>query len=571
MMPTGLDQPPEHPGFAGRFITLMTRRRTIQRTLTIVLLIALGPLALLAAAQGLARLSRDARSANIQLAEAVTDLVSPDRNRLTRLQPLVEMLALKGERALQDAEICKAVREAAEAGLPSYATLAVADGSGRIGCSSQTGWVGNLLPPEGVTQGEALGLTGRALVIGPKLNSLPADIRVAAVVSLQQLATELEPPQQNKGAITLISDGNGRLLAGPAPEGLPLANLIASAGVPLAAEDGKGMKWVLASALLRSADTPAQSMHLLFARPRIGAFGKDWWFFASSFAVPLMALLLASMAIWIGAHHSILRWVTELRQVTARIGEGNYRLSGERFEDAPTEVRSLVADVQRMARTISERDRTLTEAFEDQKQLTLELNHRVRNNLQLISSYLTLQGRGQGADQDAIAQVRLRVSALALVHRLLYTDFDRTALRADILMQGLADLLRQDIGMEAISVEAPAIPIGLDAAVPLALSMVEAASWLKELKQHERGEAADISALRMEVDSNDARLTIKTGPVAAIATADMPRLLAAFARQLGGELSLFSSDGVPAVLQIRMPAANLDREFHASVGNNFQS
>ncbi len=562
-MPTGLDPPPEHLGLPGRLITLMTRRRTIQRTLTIVLLIALGPLALLAAIQGLARLSRDARNANMVLADTAAEMASPDRNRLVRLQPLVELLALQGEHALKSAEACAGVREAAGAGLLSYATLVVADASGRIGCSSAPEWVGNLLPPEGVRQGESLGLTGPALVMGPHAAKPAPGVRVAVVVSLTELAAAIEPPQQNKGAITLIADGGGHFLAGDPPAGLPLDGLGAAARTPVAVEDRNGMEWVLVSSLLRPANAPDQQIHLLFARPRIGAFGKDWWFFASSFAVPLMALLLASFAIWTGANYSILKWVAELRQMAARIGEGNYRLPGERFEDAPTEVRSLAADVQRMARTISERDRTLTEALDRQKGLTLELNHRVRNNLQLISSYLTLQGTGAGADQDAFSQVHLRVSALALVHRLLYTHFDRTALRADVLLTELAHLLRQHCGIEGIAVQAPPVAVGLDAAVPLALGVVEAATWLQE-----RGGAAHISALQFDVDDTDARLTIKAEPLPQVSTTDLPRLLAAFARQLGGELLLFSSEDTPAVLQIRFPSGNIDREFQASVGNN---
>lgn len=558
-MPTGLDPPPPEIGLTGRFITLMTRRRTIHRTLTIVLVIALGPLALLAAMQGVARLSRDARNANMALAEAAIETVGPDRNRLVRLQPMVELLALQGDLALRNPATCEAVREAAAAGLPSYTTLAVADASGRIGCSSAPGWVGNLLPPDGDTDGSALGLSGQALVMGPeKMRNRPGGARVAAVVSLDGLAAVMEPPQKNKGAITLIADGTGRLLAGQQPPGLPISLLHGAAGAPIAVEDASGMEWMLVSALLRPGDTPAQSIHLLFARPRIGAFGKDWWFFASSFALPLLALLLASLAIWKGASHSILRWVTELRQATGRIGEGQYRVSAERFEDAPTEVRSLVADIQRMARTISERDRTLLEALDQQRELTLELNHRVRNNLQLISSYLTLNGPTQGA--DVFAQVQLRVSALSLVHRLLYTHYDRTALRADILLDELQQLLSRACGIENIAVISPQIAIGVDAAVPLALGVVEAATWLQM-------QGVEISFLGLEAEGEEARLTVLTRSQHPLPMVETPRLLKAFARQLGGELTQLSLESARTALQIRFPAQNLDRAFEANVGN----
>jgi light-regulated signal transduction histidine kinase (bacteriophytochrome) len=51
-----------------------------------------------------------------------------------------------------------------------------------------------------------------------------------------------------------------------------------------------------------------------------------------------------------------------------------------------------------------------------------EVNHRVQNSLQLVSSFLALQGRGSGdpALQAALEEARRRLNAVALVHRRLY-------------------------------------------------------------------------------------------------------------------------------------------------------
>ena len=555
--------PLEQPGIAARLITLMTRRRTIHRTLLTVLLVALAPLALLAAIQGITRLSLDARNANRALADTATDMTQPDRNRLERLQPMVELLQLHGDAALNSAEACTEVRHAVQEGLPSYTTLAVADASGRIGCSSDPAWIGNLLPPEGVAQGAPLGLAGTALVIGPA--SAPAPGRtshVAAVVSLEELAAVMGPPQRNKGAVTLLADGSGRILAGNAPPGWQRVPLNPP-GTLARVNDENRKQWVLVNSLLREGRTTASSVHLLFARPGIAAFSKDWWFFVSSFALPLLALLLASLAIWKGAGHSILRWVTELRQTTERIAEGNYRLTGERFEDAPTEVRSLAADIQRMARTLAERDRTLTDALHQQRELKLELNHRVRNNLQLISSFLTVQGADAPHKPDPLEQTRLRVAALSLVHRLLYTHYDRTALRADILLRELAGLLESACGMEGIRVEAPQIPVGVDAAVPIALGVVEAATWLQALGTP----SVRIHALVFEAGRQEACLDMETGSLGRISAADAPRLLSALTRQIGGRLNVIPEAQGCTRLQMCFPSENLDRGFAANTGN----
>lgn len=557
------DPPSERPGIAARLITLMTRRRTIHRTLLTVLLVALAPLALLAAIQGITRLSLDARNANRALADTVTDMTRPDRNRLERLQPMVELLQLHGDAALESPEACAEVRRAVREGVPSYTTLVVADASGRIACSSNPTWVGNLLPPEGVVQGDALGLAGSALVMGPATAPAPGrESHVAAVVSLEGLVAVMGPPQRNKGAVTLLADGTGRILAGDAPPGWQRVPLNAP-GTLVRVDDENEKQWVLVNSLLRETPNPASNILLLFARPSIAAFSKDWWFFVSSFALPLLALLLASLAIWKGAGHSILRWVAELRQTTERIAEGNYRLTGERFEDAPMEVRSLAADIQRMARALSERDRNLTEALHQQRELKLELNHRVRNNLQLISSFLTVQGTDARHKPDPLEQTRLRVAALSLVHRLLYTHYDRTALRADILLRELAGLLETACGMEGIRVEAPQIPVGVDAAVPIALGVVEAATWLQALG----GPSAGLRALIFEAGEKEACLDMETDGLGDVSETDAPRLLTALTRQIGGRLNVLSDAQSPTRLQMCFPSDNLDRGFEANTGN----
>lgn len=83
----------------------------------------------------------------------------------------------------------------------------------------------------------------------------------------------------------------------------------------------------------------------------------------------------------------------------------------------------------RQNRRLKELNLRLTETLEDkdnllqQKELLLrEVNHRIQNSLQLVSSFLGLQARSsedQGL-KDAFEEARRRLSAVALVHRRLY-------------------------------------------------------------------------------------------------------------------------------------------------------
>ena len=114
---------------------------------------------------------------------------------------------------------------------------------------------------------------------------------------------------------------------------------------------------------------------------------------------------------------------------------------------------------------------------EEEKALLLrELNHRVKNNLQMISSLLNLQSRelvGHPAE-EAILSGRHRVEALSLVHRKLYQDGADTKVQIKEYMEelvlglfdGYAAKFNPDFDISNISVP-------IDVAVPLALIVNE--------------------------------------------------------------------------------------------------
>lgn len=532
-----------------RLVTFLTRRRPIHQALLIVLSLALVPLAILAAILGVDRLLSDVRRANQELGAAVLQAASPQMNPLHRVQPLVALLDSHPAIRAGRTEECASLLHAAGEMLGPYVKLVALDEKGRVRCGGEAG--------RQMTAGELWRM--------PRSGPPASGPYVVALVDLAKLANSIEPPQRQRGAFSLLADGSGRILAGKAPAGLDPLPLGPEAGQPGSLVNAVGERWAWSHAPLHSAERAEDSLHLVFVRPWMGGLAGDWWFFASSFALPLAALLLTSVAIWVGANHSILRWVTELRGITGLIGEGNYRLPAERFEEAPLEIRALAADAQRMARTIAERDRTLTEALERQKALTLELNHRVRNNLQLISSYLTLRAGNAGqAEIGPLRELRLRVGALTLVHRLLYRDFERAAVRADVLLQGLVELVATEFETQALTVDAPPVAVGIDSAVPLALCVVEVGAWLREPECL----GCRLQSLSLRLAQGEAALhfEVETDARSARDLPEPPRLLTAFARQLGGRFLTVEDDSGRISLCLIFPESRLDQAFHPNVG-----
>jgi len=89
----------------------------------------------------------------------------------------------------------------------------------------------------------------------------------------------------------------------------------------------------------------------------------------------------------------------------------------------------------------------LERALADKTALLAEVHHRVKNNLQVISSLLNLQRRVAPAGaQDALAESQVRVRAMALIHELLYERGEAASISLTGYLQRLVRLLQESNG-----------------------------------------------------------------------------------------------------------------------------
>ena len=124
------------------------------------------------------------------------------------------------------------------------------------------------------------------------------------------------------------------------------------------------------------------------------------------------------------------------------------------------------------------RDR-LEKLAAQQALLLREVNHRIANSLQLISSLIELQAR-KVADADAreaLKRAAERVEAVTLVHRRLYTSNDVESVAMDQYLEGLVDELQRAVTTEdhvaQISLTCEPIRVETDKAVSLGLIVNE--------------------------------------------------------------------------------------------------
>lgn len=125
---------------------------------------------------------------------------------------------------------------------------------------------------------------------------------------------------------------------------------------------------------------------------------------------------------------------------------------------------------------LSHQKDTITKREQEKALLLRELNHRVKNNLQMISSLLNLQSHeltGHPA-KEAIVSGKYRVEALSLVHRKLYQEGLETKIRVKEYLEEL--VLGLFHGYDARfkpNFDITDIAINIDIAVPIALIVNE--------------------------------------------------------------------------------------------------
>ena len=139
-----------------------------------------------------------------------------------------------------------------------------------------------------------------------------------------------------------------------------------------------------------------------------------------------------------------------------------------------------------------------------------EIHHRIKNNLQVISTLLYLES-GNFLDEKAIGAFRdsqHRVKSMALVHEKLYQSEDMASVDFADYIQNLADYLFQSypVGVKEVSLklDVDRIFLGIDTAIPLGIIINELVSnSLKHaFKGRESGEIS-ISLKRNECESLD--------------------------------------------------------------------
>jgi hypothetical protein len=317
------------------------------------------------------------------------------------------------------------------------------------------------------------------------------DGALVSVIEPASLQPQLDQRSLPRGTVMAIADRSGRLLT-RANRAAFQASLQGEAPRPgqvrlfRADMAGDGRDVAVAPLL-------GDEVFLLLSAPAPGPLSWARLNPLVSVGVPMLAFLAAFLAVYMAADRMVIRWLAYLERVAAVYARGRFGVRPSVSAEAPSEVRSLAATLGEMADTIVARDASLRESLAQKDALLREIHHRVKNNLQVITSLLNLQQRSLAdpAGRAVLADTRQRISALALIYRALYQSED---LRRVDVRSFLEELIGQLINGEGpreepvrAEVTADELMMDPDKLAPFALFTVEAVTERAEARRFRAG------------------------------------------------------------------------------------
>jgi two-component sensor histidine kinase len=134
--------------------------------------------------------------------------------------------------------------------------------------------------------------------------------------------------------------------------------------------------------------------------------------------LPLLVFLLGTVLSYLFVRRLLLVPLERLQRVVNDYRPGETLVLPERIGSAE-EIRSLGHAFERAVDRIEQSEAQMAEALEGQRRLVREVHHRVKNNLQVIASLLSIHGRNAATPESraAYAAMGRRVDALSVVHR----------------------------------------------------------------------------------------------------------------------------------------------------------
>jgi two-component sensor histidine kinase len=229
---------------------------------------------------------------------------------------------------------------------------------------------------------------------------------------------------------------------------------------------------------------------------------------------------------------------------------------------AESRIEEMIALLKVEIKERTTKEAALAESLEEKEILLREIHHRVKNNLQLIASLLSLRMNrlDKGETRELLQNIKYKIYAMARVHEHLYQDSSLSVIDMgsyiDTIVKEIRDYEENEEEMAFISysVDSAGISLSLDRAMPVGLIVNEL--LINSQKYAFPGRTEGHIEVRLErTEEGRARLTVSDDGIGMpLEKADSRGnnlgflLVRSLTAQLGGELKLESSCGLKVVV-----------------------
>lgn len=245
-----------------------------------------------------------------------------------------------------------------------------------------------------------------------------------------------------------------------------------------------------------------------------------------------------------------------------RCKDGTYKWLSWRCTPDPSG--SLYAVARDITHEKREAEKTLA-ALREKEALLQEIHHRVKNNLQVVSSLIHMQMRklDQGPIKEALRTCRLRVQTMALIHERLYQSADYARIPFGTYAKHLATEIVSATGISpgeiALVLDVDEVTLGLDRAIPSGLILNELIT--NALKHAFPQDARGTVAVRLRRTQGSVTLTVEDDGIGLASVPGEPetlglQLVRILAKQIGGTLEMEGNAGTK--VRVVFPTVDYD-------------
>jgi len=221
----------------------------------------------------------------------------------------------------------------------------------------------------------------------------------------------------------------------------------------------------------------------------------------------------------------------------------------------------------RLFAALQESEKSLTDANDQKEVLLRELHHRSKNNMQMISSLLSLGAASVSVEEDSqvLDEVRMRIQSLAAIHEELYKADNLDQVDLAEYAKRLARMIAESYGRDGVGirVNATALTASIDISVPFGLILSEmvlnaykhafpvgrSGTILVEVSRDDQGGLLVVQDDGIGLTRDDLEQATESLGM---------QLIHSLVEQIGGELDLTNEPGTKWIVRFPAPASAKD-------------